>query len=77
MKNIYVLGGYSRLPGGRWSDSQSLNSVECYNSFTQVKILPDNFPNSEFWQALIQDVSLGSTDPIGSTYSDEKDCGWG
>ena len=36
MKNIYVLGGYSRHLGGRWSDSQSLNSVECYNSFTQV-----------------------------------------
>ncbi len=36
MKNIYVLGGYSRHPGGRWSDSQSLSSVECFNSFTQV-----------------------------------------
>ena len=34
-KNIYVIGGYSRESGGRWSDSQSLTSVEYFNSFSQ------------------------------------------
>ncbi|XP_013391404.1 actin-binding protein IPP [Lingula anatina] len=34
-KMIYVIGGFSRLPGGRWSDSQTLNTVECFDSFRQ------------------------------------------
>ena len=34
-KNMYVVGGYSRDPGGRWSDSRSLATVECFNSFQQ------------------------------------------
>ena len=34
-KNMYVAGGYSREPGGRWSDSRSLATVECFNSFEQ------------------------------------------
>ncbi len=35
-KNIYVIGGYTREKGGRWSDSQSLNKVEYFNSFNQM-----------------------------------------
>lgn len=35
-KSIYVVGGYSRMAGGRWSDSQSLSRVEHFNSFTQM-----------------------------------------
>ena len=34
-KNMYVIGGYSRDKGGRWSDSRSLSTVECFNSFQQ------------------------------------------
>lgn len=34
-KTVYVIGGYSREEGGRWSDSQCLNTVETFNSFTQ------------------------------------------
>ncbi|ELU11985.1 hypothetical protein CAPTEDRAFT_144257 [Capitella teleta] len=32
-KNVYVIGGYTRDQGGRWSDSQSLCTVECFNTF--------------------------------------------
>jgi actin-binding protein IPP len=34
-KSIFVIGGYSRDEGGRWSDSQSLGVVECFNTFSQ------------------------------------------
>ena len=41
-KKIYMVGGYSRPKGGRWSDSQSLTSVECFDSFHQIwKVLPE------------------------------------
>ena len=39
-KSIYAIGGYCRDEGGRWSDSQSLGTVECFNTF------------HEHWQAV-------------------------
>lgn len=33
LKSIFVIGGYTRHKGGRWSDSQSLGTVECYKTF--------------------------------------------
>lgn len=40
-KNIYIIGGYTRDLGGRWSDSQSLCTVECFNTFhEQWKCIP-------------------------------------
>ena len=35
-KKIFVIGGYSRNPGGRWSESQSLPTVECFDSFHEL-----------------------------------------
>ena len=34
-KSLYVIGGYSRDHGGRWSDSKSLNIVERFDTFFQ------------------------------------------
>ncbi|CAH1239521.1 IPP [Branchiostoma lanceolatum] len=34
-KFLYVAGGYTRLPGERWSDSHTINMAECYDSFSQ------------------------------------------
>lgn len=34
-KTIYMIGGYTREIGGRWSDSHTLCSVESFNSFCQ------------------------------------------
>ena len=34
-KCVYVVGGYSREEGGRWSDSHSLQTHECYNTYSQ------------------------------------------
>ena len=32
-KCVYAVGGYSRNEGGRWSDSHSLSTVHCYNTY--------------------------------------------
>ena len=34
-KCVYVVGGYSREEGGRWSDSHSLTTVQCYNTYNE------------------------------------------
>ncbi|KAK3583237.1 hypothetical protein CHS0354_015417 [Potamilus streckersoni] len=34
-KNIYVIGGFSRPKGGRWSDAQTLSIVERFDTFHQ------------------------------------------
>ena len=34
-KSLMVTGGYSRDPGGRWGDSNTLSTVECFDTFTQ------------------------------------------
>lgn len=34
-KFVYAIGGYTRLQGGRWSDSRALSCVERFDSFTQ------------------------------------------
>jgi len=42
LKNIYVIGGYARESGGRWSDSTALCQVEYFNTFQQswIKSVP-------------------------------------
>lgn len=32
---FFVLGGYTRLQGGRWSDSRALSCVERFDTFNQ------------------------------------------
>ncbi|XP_072129792.1 actin-binding protein IPP isoform X3 [Mobula birostris] len=34
-KFLYAIGGYTRLQGGRWSDSRTLSCVERFDSFSQ------------------------------------------
>ncbi|XP_072366925.1 actin-binding protein IPP isoform X2 [Scyliorhinus torazame] len=34
-KYLYAIGGYTRLQGGRWSDSRTLSCVERFDSFSQ------------------------------------------
>ncbi|KAM6948168.1 actin-binding protein IPP [Aplochiton taeniatus] len=34
-KYVYGIGGYTRLQGGRWSDSRALSCVERFDSFSQ------------------------------------------
>ncbi|MGH0170427.1 UNVERIFIED_CONTAM: hypothetical protein FKN15_001190 [Acipenser sinensis] len=34
-KYLYAIGGYTRLQGGRWSDSRALSCVERFDSFSQ------------------------------------------
>jgi actin-binding protein IPP len=34
-KRIYVIGGYCRPPGGKWMDSLTLDSVDCFDLFHQ------------------------------------------
>ncbi|XP_039175873.1 actin-binding protein IPP isoform X1 [Crotalus tigris] len=34
-KYIYAVGGYTRLQGGRWSDSRALSCVERFDTFSQ------------------------------------------
>ncbi|KAJ3595221.1 hypothetical protein NHX12_004525 [Muraenolepis orangiensis] len=34
-KFLYAIGGYTRLQGGRWSDSRALSCVERFDSFNQ------------------------------------------
>ncbi|XP_056149422.1 actin-binding protein IPP [Lampris incognitus] len=34
-KYLYAIGGYTRLQGGRWSDSRALSCVERFDSFNQ------------------------------------------
>ncbi|XP_053549558.1 actin-binding protein IPP [Bombina bombina] len=34
-KFLYAVGGYTRLQGGRWSDSRALSCVERFDTFTQ------------------------------------------
>nr|XP_033771285.1 actin-binding protein IPP isoform X1 [Geotrypetes seraphini] len=34
-KYLYVVGGYTRLQGGRWSDSRALSCVERFDTFSQ------------------------------------------
>ncbi|XP_012683328.2 actin-binding protein IPP [Clupea harengus] len=34
-KYLYAVGGYTRLQGGRWSDSRALSCVERFDSFSQ------------------------------------------
>ncbi|XP_074642431.1 actin-binding protein IPP-like isoform X2 [Tubulanus polymorphus] len=34
-KKIYIIGGYSRPVGGRWSDLRTLSKNECFDSFQQ------------------------------------------
>ncbi|XP_055059059.2 actin-binding protein IPP isoform X1 [Misgurnus anguillicaudatus] len=34
-KFLYAIGGYTRLQGGRWSDSRALSCVERFDSFSQ------------------------------------------
>uniref|UniRef100_A0A2D4MPB2 BTB domain-containing protein n=1 Tax=Micrurus spixii TaxID=129469 RepID=A0A2D4MPB2_9SAUR len=34
-KYIYAIGGYTRLQGGRWSDSRALSCVERFDTFSQ------------------------------------------
>lgn len=34
-KYLYAVGGYTRLQGGRWSDSRALSCVERFDTFTQ------------------------------------------
>ncbi|XP_055497678.1 actin-binding protein IPP [Leucoraja erinacea] len=34
-KYFYAIGGYTRLQGGRWSDSRTLSCVERFDSFSQ------------------------------------------
>ncbi|XP_053325790.1 actin-binding protein IPP [Spea bombifrons] len=34
-KFIYAIGGYTRLQGGRWSDSRALSCVERFDTFSQ------------------------------------------
>ena len=48
LKSIYVIGGYSREVGGRWSDSMSLVTAECFNTFHQQwkSIPPLHHPRS-------------------------------
>jgi len=33
---LYVVGGYQRNPGTRWSDSCSLSQVDCYDTFLRL-----------------------------------------
>ena len=35
-KCFYIIGGYSRRVGGRWSDTSSLSTVEKFDSFSQT-----------------------------------------
>ncbi|XP_077981715.1 actin-binding protein IPP-like [Glandiceps talaboti] len=35
-KHLYMIGGYMRPPGGRWSDTKSLDVVEQFDSFNEV-----------------------------------------
>ncbi|XP_062849555.1 actin-binding protein IPP [Trichomycterus rosablanca] len=34
-KYVYAIGGYTRLQGGRWTDSRALSCVERFDSFSQ------------------------------------------
>ncbi|XP_064415835.1 actin-binding protein IPP [Latimeria chalumnae] len=34
-KYVYAIGGYTRLQGGRWSDSRALSCVERFDTFSQ------------------------------------------
>jgi BTB And C-terminal Kelch/Kelch motif len=35
-RTLYVIGGYCRSPGSRWSDSYTLSQVDCYETFTKA-----------------------------------------
>ncbi len=40
-KKLYVVGGYNREKGGRWSDNQTLDVMECFDSFANHwEVLP-------------------------------------
>lgn len=65
-KTVYVIGGYTREDGGRWSDSQCLNTVESFNTFTkQWKPAPRlNFARSGHASAVLD----GSVYVIGGEF---------
>lgn len=35
-RTLYVVGGYLRSPGTRWSDSSTLSQVDCYDTYLRV-----------------------------------------
>ena len=54
-KTLYVIGGYSRDADGRWGDSTTLPTVECFNSFTQQwrALAPLRYPRSGHGVAIL------------------------
>ena len=54
-KNIYVVGGFTRPKGGRWSDAKTLSSVERFDTFYHTwHDLPScQFPRSSLGSGVI------------------------